>query len=152
SDHERHGARPTMFESYPEAGFNFRMTDVQAAIGVVQMRKIDDMLARRRTVADHYTSALADSPIVTPPHVPPGLTTNWQSYQVSLRRGAAVARNNLMDFLHDRGIPTRRGVMASHREMPYRNIACDLPHTERAADTTLQLPMHAGLPREHVDC
>lgn len=145
SDFARHGAAPTLFEEYPEVGYNYRITDIQAAIGNAQLDRLDSLLAVRRDVAGRYGAALGEHPFIEPPHVPAGLETNWQSYQVKLREGAPIGRNELMDRLWALGIPTRRGVMASHFERPYAPLAARLPHTERVAATTLQLPMHANL-------
>jgi len=151
SDYARHGAAPTTFESYPEIGYNHRITDIQAGVGCAQMDRLDDILARRRAVAEGYLAALRDHPALEPPFVPEGLTPNWQSFQVRLRPGAPVSRNGLMDALFARGVPTRRGVMASHLEPPYRGHAAVLPHTEDAAARCLQLPMHPALTPEQRD-
>lgn len=151
SDHARHGLRPTVFETYPEIGFNHRITDLQAAIALPQLDRLEEILARRRQVARRYDDALANHPLLVPPHVPEGMEPNWQSYQVSLRPAAADRRNAIMDWLYDRGIPTRRGVMASHLEAPYCDIAPPLPVTETVAATTLQLPMHPGLTPGQLD-
>lgn len=151
SDFERHQARPTQFETYPEIGYNFRITDVQAAIGLAQLDRLAEILQLRRAVASRYTSGIAGHPFVTAPLVPDGLEHNWQSYQITLQPGAALSRNEVMDRLHDAGIPTRRGVMASHREAPYAALSAALPVTERVADTTLQLPMHPGLDVAQTD-
>jgi perosamine synthetase len=150
SDFARHAMRPTVFESYPEIGYNHRITDIQAAIGLRQLDRLDELLARRRETADAYNAALANNPVLAPPFVPEGLTPNWQSYQVALRPGAALTRNEAMDRLFDRDIPTRRGVMASHLEPPYRDLAAALPVTEAVAASTLQLPMHASLSPAHI--
>lgn len=151
SDHARHGARPTLFESYPEVGYNFRMTDIQAAIGLVQLDRLPGLLARRREVAERYSEYLRNHPLFVPPHVPEGMQHNWQSYMIGLRPGSGLERNAVMDWLHDRGIPTRRGVMASHLEAPYAAMKAKLPHTEAAARNNLQLPMHSGLSLEQQD-
>jgi perosamine synthetase len=82
---------------------------------------------------------------LAPPHVPDELEHNWQSYQVSVRPGAGLTRNEIMDRLYDAGVPTRRGVMASHLEAPYRSCPADLPVTETVAASTLQLPMHPAI-------
>ena len=145
SDYARHGMPPTVFEHYPEIGYNFRITDIQAAIGLRQLDRLDDMLARRRRIALDYTKCLAEHPILAPPIVPAGLEPNWQSYQVSLRAGAKLGREQVMKRLFDLGIPTRRGVMASHLEPPYQGCGAKLPVTEAVAASTLQLPMHPGL-------
>jgi perosamine synthetase len=145
SDFARHDASPTVFESYPEIGYNFRITDIQAAIGLAQLDRLHELLARRRAVAERYQRALAGHSFFIPPHVPAELTPNWQSYQIALRLGVPLARNTVMERLHAMGIPTRRGVMASHLEPPYRDMGAVLPNTERLAAATLQLPMHPAL-------
>jgi perosamine synthetase len=136
--------RPTAFEGYPEIGYNFRITDIQAAIGMKQLDRIGDLIARRRKIAKRYNDAIGDHPILTPPYVPLEYEPNWQSYQVSLRQSAATRREEIMDWLYDQGIPTRRGIMASHLEPPYYGMA-SLPVTEDVARRTIQLPMHSGL-------
>ncbi|MBY0431033.1 MAG: DegT/DnrJ/EryC1/StrS family aminotransferase, partial [Rhodospirillales bacterium] len=151
SDYARHNASPTTFEEYPEIGFNYRITDVQAAIGCAQLDRLDEILMRRKAVAERYTEALADHPLLVAPHVPANAEPNWQSYQVLLRKGGAAERNVLMERLHAQGIPTRRAVMASHREAPYRAMGARLPHTEDIADRGLQLPMHPGLGDDQFD-
>jgi perosamine synthetase len=151
SDFARHNASPIVFEEYPEIGFNFRITDIQAAVGLAQLDRLDDILARRRAVAEHYQRALAGHPVFIPPHVPAGLAPNWQSYQIALRSDAPVTRNAVMECLHTMGIPTRRGVMASHLEPPYSKSGATLPNTERLAATTLQLPIHPALTRSQQD-
>jgi perosamine synthetase len=145
SDFARHNASPIMFEEYPEIGYNFRITDIQAAIGLAQLDRLDDLLARRRAVAERYQRALARHPVFIPPHVPAELLPNWQSYQIALRPDSPVTRNAVIERLHTMGIPTRRGVMASHLELPYRVMGAVLPNTEIIAATTLQLPMHPAL-------
>ena len=151
SDFARHGARPTEFETYPEIGYNFRITDIQAAIGLAQLDRLDEMLRMRRVAAECYTAGLAGHPFILPPTVPDGLIHNWQSYQVALTPDAAISRNAVMDRLFDAHIPTRRGVMASHREPPYTDLHAILPITERVADTTFQLPMHSGLTSPQIE-
>lgn len=151
SDFARHGARPTDFEQYPEIGYNYRITDIQGAIGLAQLDRLTDILSRRRAIAERYNSGLADHPFLVAPVVPDGLDPNWQSYQIAVRAGSPLSRNAVMDRLWDAGIPTRRGVMASHREPPYSSMRAPLPITERVADTTLQLPMHPALDHRQVD-
>jgi perosamine synthetase len=151
SDYARHGGPPTRFESYPEIGYNHRITDVQAAIGLAQLDRLDYILERRRTAAARYGAHLSGHPALIAPHVPPGPTHNWQSYQVRLHEDAGLSRNAIMDRLFEMGIPTRRGVMASHLEPPYRRDAPRLPLTESTAAATLQLPMHPELTLEQQE-
>jgi perosamine synthetase len=151
SDYARHGRSPTQFESYPEIGYNHRITDIQAAIGLAQLDRLDDLLEQRRAVAARYGAYLCEHPGLIAPHVPPGLSPNWQSYQVRLREDSGWSRSEVMDRLFELGVPTRRGVMASHLEPPYQRPAVRLPVTESTATSTLQLPMHPELTSEQQD-
>jgi perosamine synthetase len=151
TDFERQAASPTTFESYPEIGYNFRMTDIQAGIGLCQLDRLDNMLARRRRIAERYIGALTDHHLVEPPYVPAHVTPNWQSFQVRMRPCGPLDRNGLMAALYREGITTRRGVMASHLEPPYRSDHTKLPVTERAAAECLQLPMHAAMTESDAD-
>jgi perosamine synthetase len=151
SDFARHSMSPTLFESYPEVGYNYRITDIQAGIGLAQLDRLDDILARRHTAADRYQRTLGNHRVYIPPRVPAGLSPNWQSYQIALRPDAPLTRNAVMERLDAMGIPTRRGVMASHLEPPYRGMGAVLPNTETVAATTLQLPMHPALSPDQQD-
>lgn len=148
SAYARHNASPTVFEAYPEVGYNFRITDIQAGIGVAQLDKLPMMLEHRRVIAERYNAYLRNHPIFVPPYVPAATEHNWQTYMIGVRPDSGVERNTVMEFLFENGIPTRRGVMASHLEPPYRSAAPELPNTELAAATTLQLPMHPALTAE----
>lgn len=145
SDYERHNALATQFETYPEVGYNFRLTDIQAGVGVVQMKRLDELLARRRHIAERYLSAFAGHNFIVSPRVPDHVEPNWQSFQLRLEANAPLSRNAVMERLHQRGVATRRGVMASHLEPPYAGMGRDLPHTESAAAMSLQLPMFPDL-------
>jgi perosamine synthetase len=151
SDFERHHATATTFESYPEVGYNFRMTDIQAAIGICQLDRLDEMLAARKRVAERYTAILSNHPHLEPPFVPSHVTPNWQSYQVRVLAGNRLDRNGLMEALHVAGVATRRGVMASHLEPPYHAMNARLPATEAAAAECLQLPIHAGMREDDTE-
>ena len=142
SDLARHGSRKVAIESYDEVGFNYRMTDLQAAVGCVQLRRLDEMLAKRRALACRYSERLATVPWLVPPQEPPGLRHNYQSYMVRLTSDAPVSRDDLMQKLLDCGASTRRGIMAIHREAPYRGDWDRLlPNTNLATDSTIILPL-----------
>jgi perosamine synthetase len=144
SDLARHGAAEVLFETYPEHGFNARMTDLQAALGLTQLAALDDILAERRAIADRYSAALAGLPHLELPVDPPYAQRTWQSYPVRVRPTSPLDRIELMQHLLNDGIATRRGVMAIHHEAPY-SAPVLLPHTERAAQDTLMLPLFCGL-------
>ncbi|MDH3030412.1 DegT/DnrJ/EryC1/StrS family aminotransferase [Methylobacterium fujisawaense] len=145
SDIARHGSARVVVEEYAIAGFNYRMTDVQAAIGREQLKRLPDLIARRRDLADGYRVRLADLPGVTPPPEPMGLRSNWQSYCVRLPDDAD--QQAVMQAMLDRGIATRRGIMCAHLEPPYaeapRRFA--LPESERARDHAILLPLYAAM-------
>ncbi|PYN97135.1 MAG: aminotransferase DegT [Candidatus Rokuibacteriota bacterium] len=147
SDLDRHRGATIQFESYPEIGFNYRMTDLQAAVGVEQLRKLERVLTRRRALAHRYTEALASVPHLTTPVEPAGLAHPFQSYMVRISPEASVGRDALMTRLLAEGIATRRGVMCIHREAPYRKLLGDvvLPTAERVSDEGLILPLYAQM-------
>jgi perosamine synthetase len=109
------------------------------------------MLRLRREAAERYLARLGQHPDLLMPFVPSHVTPNWQSFQLRLRAECGVTRNDLMERLHGHGVPTRRGVMASHLEPPYRSMHAKLPVTEMLAEQCLQLPMHPALTQDQVD-
>ncbi len=152
SDLARHGSKQVMIETYDEVGFNYRMTDMQAAVGMVQLRRLDEMLAKRRSLALRYSSQLMSLPWLVTPQEPPGLRHSFQSYMVRLRSDAPLTRDQLMQQLLDRGVSTRRGIMAIHREAPYRgNWDKLLPVTNLVTDTTLVLPLYHEMTDDDQD-
>jgi dTDP-4-amino-4,6-dideoxygalactose transaminase len=140
SDIERHRADRVINETYPEIGYNCRLSDLHAAVGI----------ARRRAIAAYYGKALRNLPVVEPPFVPEYAEPNYQSYIVRLRAGGEAERDHVLDEMHRRGVAMRRGLMAVHREAPYRDarIAGSLRHTELATDQTMILPLYADLTDE----
>jgi perosamine synthetase len=151
SDLARHGARDVIIESYPERGWNYRMTDMQAALGLCQLELLDEILAERARLAARYTEAIADIPGLEPPYEPAYAERTWQSYALTLSPDLPVNRTELMRRLLLDGVPTRRGVMAIHREPSYSDPAVSLPRTEAASDGSLMLPLFAGLSDEQQD-
>jgi perosamine synthetase len=157
SDLARHTATDVVIETYPERGFNFRMTDMQAALGLCQLQELDWILERRRALAERYTEALAKIPHIEAPHDPPYAQRTWQSYCVRMAPGAPIGRTELMRSLLQDGIATRRGVMAIHEEASYRDQTeaegsrPALEHTEAATRETLMLPLFPDLSEDEQD-
>ena len=152
SDLARHSSSKVMTETYDEVGFNYRMTDIQAALGIVQLGRLDDMLATRRALAQRYTERLASLPLLSPPHQPAGSQHSFQSYMVRLTSDAPVSRDELMQELLDQGVATRRGIMAIHRETPYRgDWERLLPSTNAVTDSTMILPLYHEMTEEEQD-
>jgi dTDP-4-amino-4,6-dideoxygalactose transaminase len=150
--HERHVNRTVVLEAYAELGFNYRMTDLQAAVGLVQLTKLDAMVAERRRLADRYRDALAGRPGLSLPGDPPYGTTNYQSYLVRLDDELPVDRDAVMQELLDQGISSRRGIMAAHLEPACADLpAPELPVTERLTRRSLILPLFHGMSDAQVE-
>jgi perosamine synthetase len=149
SDTARHSARQVVFEEYPVVGFNYRMTDIQAAMGRVQLGRLPDLLARRVELGRTYTAALGKIRGLQPPHIPDYARSNYQSYAVRVTRDYPLIRDELMQALLDLRISTRRGIMNSHQELAYSSARTFvLPHSEAARDNVILLPLHHGLTAE----
>ena len=148
SDAARHGAREVVFEQYPTVGFNYRMTDIQAAVGREQLARLPDLVRERRALAQRYDEQLQAVPRLGRPQEPPWARSNWQSYCVRLPAG--VPQRPVMQAMLDAGVATRRGIMCSHREAAYaaQPLAHPLPHSEAAQDGCVLLPLYAGMTAE----
>jgi len=153
SDLTRHSSQTVVTESYDEVGYNYRMTDLQAAVGLVQLQRLPEMLARRRSLAARYSSQLCSLPWLVVPHEPVDCRSNFQSYMVRLKDDAPLSRDQLMQTLLNRGISSRRGIMAIHRESPYRRNDWErrLPATNAVTDATLILPLFHNMTEEEQD-
>jgi nucleotide sugar dehydrogenase len=141
----RHGAREVIFESYPVLGYNYRLTDIQAAVGREQLLRLPQLLEERRRLAGRYREMLSDITGLGLPLEPSWARSNWQSFCVRLPQGAS--QRQVMQYLLDRGVATRRGVMCAHREASFQEIsgAISLPESERAQDGCLLLPLFPGM-------
>lgn len=151
-DTVRHGSAQVIFEDYVFVGYNYRMTDMQAAVGRKQLMKLPDIVARRRTIASRYAELLGNIEGLRLPFEPDGARSNWQSYCVRLPD--RVDQRTVMQNLLDRRIATRRGIMCSHREKPYagEKPRHDLRQSELAQDHAILLPIYAQMTEENVVC
>ena len=138
---DRHASTMAPPETYDEVGFNFRMTDLQAAVGLVQLGKLDAIIARRRAIAARYQDAIAPIAGLRAVTDPEYGTGNYQSFWVEVGADYPLDREGLLAALADAGISARRGIVAAHRQPPYRHLPADLPVTERLTDGTLILPV-----------
>ena len=150
SDLDRHKSDRVIIEEYPVLGFNYRMTDIQASIGLVQLRRLDELLRLRRERAERYNRELPGIKGIEIPYVPEYAEHTYQSYCVRLTKDCRLDREDLMTNLLRRGIATRRGVMASHLEKTYtdRNGKVSLPVTEAATAATMLIPLYATMTDE----
>jgi perosamine synthetase len=152
----RHAARSTRRERYLEPAFNYRMTDIQGAIGVVQVGRLDEMVERRRMLAARYRAGLADIDGLVAVTDPPFGRANFQSFWITLPDDFPLTRDDLLDDLGARGVSGRRGFMAAHLEPAYaraasRHVRVPLPVTEHLTGQSLILPLHHGLSIAEVD-
>ena len=143
-DSARHASERVIFESYSMVGYNSRMTDIQAAIGRVQLRRLPDLIAKRRSLAENYRRLLSRIPRLGLPVEPDYARTNWQSYWVRLP--AEADQREVMQFMLDRGIATRRAIMNAHREPAYASVndyraPSSLIHSEQVQDHAIILPL-----------
>jgi perosamine synthetase len=141
-DTVRHGAKEVTFESYPVLGYNYRMTDIQAAIGREQLKRLPDGVQLRRLAAQRYRGLFADVPGIRLPEEPSWARSNWQSFCVGLPEGSDQHR--IMQTMLDLGIATRRGVMCAHREPAYKEFPSRHPLSlsEQAQDHCILLPLY----------
>jgi dTDP-4-amino-4,6-dideoxygalactose transaminase len=152
SDAARHRARKVIFESYNLVGYNYRMTDLQAAVGREQLRRLPELVAQRRALAARYHAELARKTNVELSEEPEWARSNWQSYSVLLPRG--VSQKKVMQKMLEDGIATRRGIMCTHREPAYRREkwrAGSLKKSEAAQDRGLILPLYHTMTVEEQD-
>jgi dTDP-4-amino-4,6-dideoxygalactose transaminase len=165
-DTVRHGASQVIFESYPIVGFNFRMTDIQAAVGREQLKRLPEIIEKRRNLASKYKTLLSGVPELGLPVEPDWARSTWQSFCVRLPMKSD--QRQVMQFMLDAGVATRRGVMCAHRETAYpantwscagKAEACTcavglckrLRHSEEAQDHTIILPLFPQMTYEQQD-
>ncbi len=147
SDHARHQAKGIVYEEYRELGYNYRMTDLQAAIGIEQLAKLDRLLARRQEIARRYDEAFSWLTAVQLPARPAYAQHTFQSYGIRLLPECRLDRDELLGGLVDAGISCRRGIPPIHLEPLYRDRlpSAPLPVTEEVAARSVFLPIFASL-------
>lgn len=153
NDRVRHESAKVMFEDHVEVGYNYRMTDIQAAVGIQQLAKLDWIVEERRKIAKQYQAAFADIPFIRVPREADGYFTNFQSFSIYLKKDCPVSRNDLMQLMLDAGVSTRRGIMTAHRETAYKQecAGLSLPVSEDAADNSIILPLYIPMQQSDID-
>jgi perosamine synthetase len=148
SDSVRHQANSVIFEDYVLLGYNYRLTDIQAAVGREQLKKLSSFIIERRELAERYRALLASVEDVVVPIDSNWTRTNWQSYCVLLPEGSD--QHAVMQHMLSAGVATRRGIMCSHREPAYRGLRVPfpLPNSEAAQDRGILLPIYQGMTQE----
>jgi len=165
----RHDSQRVVFESFSEPAYNFRMTDMQAAMGRTQLARLAQTIATRRALAERYRTALDEHPVLAPPDELPWMRANFQSYPLRMRPGARLSQVEIMQHLLDRGVASRRGVGNAHAEPAYTSTPwscgpepCDtqlhrqgrclrLRQSEEARDQTIMIPLFHGMTEEEQD-
>ncbi|QIX27862.1 DegT/DnrJ/EryC1/StrS family aminotransferase [Nocardioides sp. JQ2195] len=140
----RHASVLAPPEEYTEVGFNYRMTDIQAAVGIVQLGRLPEVVRRRRELAASYRKQISEIEGLRPVADPPWGTCNFQSFWVEVGPGFPLDRDGLLTHLAAGEISARRGIMAAHRQPAHRERVTGpaaLAVTERLTDTTLILPL-----------
>ena len=149
----RHTTAGVVMESYSETGFNYRMTDIQAAIGLVQLAKIGTMVERRRLLADRYAEALCDVEGLILPEDPINGTTNYQSYSVILTERFPVGPGRV----DGRGCTTPGsppGAGSWRRTASRPSPACQvepLPNTDYLTDNSIILPLYHQMTEADIE-
>ena len=143
---EHHPGRRRVAEHCVETGYNYGLTDIQAAIGVVQASKLQSMVERRRDLARCYQELLADVPGLVTATDPDCGRANHQAFWVMLPDDFPVSRDDLLTVLERRGISARRGIACAHEEPAFNDLErVSLPVSERVARQSVRLPMFHAL-------
>lgn len=154
SEEQRHqGMRPFLLPDFNLLGFNYRMTDLQGVVGLVQLAKLDQFIAERMQWAEYYRDQLADIPWLRMPSFSENGTHAWQAFVTYVDpEKAPMSRNNIMERLQALGISTRPGTHAVHMLGYYRERlglkSDDFPGARDCNDNTMAIPLHNRMKAE----
>lgn len=153
NDRVRHESSKIVFEDHLELAYNYRLTDIQAAVGIKQLEKLDWIIEERRKIANQYLNALKDIDCIRLPFEQDGYFSNYQSFSIYIKPNSPISRNELMQRMLDDEIATRRGIMTSHRETAYKDAYKDavLPISEDACDNSILIPLYIPMAQEDID-
>jgi perosamine synthetase len=152
NDRARHESSKIIFEDHLEVGYNYRLTDIQASVGIQQLEKLDWIIGKRRKIAARYHKAFKGISCIQLPLEKKGYFSNYQSYSIYLKDDCPMSRNELMQKMLDAGISTRRGIMTTHRETAYKKeyAQLSLPVSEKACDQSIILPLYVPMTDEDI--
>jgi len=153
NDRTRHESSKLIFEDHLEVGYNYRLTDIQASVGIKQLEKLDWLIAKRRKIASRYHKAFKGIPGIQLPREKKGFFSNYQSYSIYLKDECPQNRNEIMQKMLDAGISTRRGIMTTHRETAYKEeyAGLSLPVSEKACDRSIILPLFVPMKDDDIE-
>jgi perosamine synthetase len=155
-EQRHHGAKPYLLAAYDIVGYNYRMTDLQGAVGYVQLKKLEGFIEERNKWAKYYSQQLACLPWLRTPVVPQGYKHGWQSYVTFVDEAKApMSRNEMMEVLQQQGIATRPGTHAVHMLGAYVSRYGfkpeDFPGAYAADQFSMAIPLHNKMVKEDYD-
>ncbi len=154
SEEQRHyGPRPYILPEFNLVGYNYRMTDLQGAFGVEQLKKLKEFIRFRQEWADFYSAELSKIDWLATPKVPDDYTHGWQSYVTLIKEDSSpVTRNQLMELLQEKGISTRPGTHAVHLLGYYQKnfgfVPEDFPNARKADELSMAIPLHNRMAKD----
>jgi dTDP-4-amino-4,6-dideoxygalactose transaminase len=158
SEEMRHdSSKPYLLPDFKILGFNYRMTDLQAAVGLVQLKKLQSFIKERQVWAEYYTEKLKTISWLRPQITPEYITQHaWQAYVCYVDpEKAPKSRNDIMDILQQKGIATRPGTHAVHMLSFYKEKygihADDFPGAKACDQNTMAIPLHNKMTKEDFD-
>ena len=151
SDVARHQAKKIIREEYLTTGYNYRMTDIQAAVGIEQCKKLPGILEERIKLNRLYKDYLGTVEWIQLPDESEYAKSNWQSYPVKILQNTPLPRNDLMQLLLDHKIASKPGISNTHLEKPYIRSGYSLKNSENANEQVLLLPFYNGLKKQEIE-
>jgi perosamine synthetase len=155
-EQRHHGAKPYLLAAYDIVGYNYRMTDLQGAVGFVQLKKLEGFIQERNEWAQYYSNELSSINWLRTPVVPEGYKHGWQSYVTFVDESKApMSRNEMMEVLQQKGIATRPGTHAVHMLGAYADRygfkPQDFPGAFAADQYSMAIPLHNKMVKEDYD-
>ena len=155
-EQRHHGPKPYILAAFDIVGYNYRMTDLQGALGTVQLQKLDRFISERQNWANYYSEKLSDIEWIRTPLVPEGYKHGWQSYVLFIdEKLSPLKRNELMEKLQEAGISTRPGTHAVHMlqayAQPFNLQPQDFPGAYSADQFSMSIPLHNKMVQEDYD-
>jgi dTDP-4-amino-4,6-dideoxygalactose transaminase len=155
-EQRHHGPKPYILSAFEMVGYNYRMTDIQGAIGLVQLKKLDQFIEERQVWADYYSEQLKEIPWLKTPVTPIGYKHGWQSYVTFVdEKISPMKRNDIMEYLQQNGIATRPGTHAVHMLQVYANMynikPLDFQGAFDADQYSMSIPLHNKMVKEDFD-
>jgi dTDP-4-amino-4,6-dideoxygalactose transaminase len=155
-EQRHHGPKPYILPAFDIVGYNYRMTDLQGALGVVQIKKLDQFIDERNYWANYYSEELKEIPWMRTPAVADGYKHGWQSYVTFIDESIApLKRNDIMEVLQQKGIATRPGTHAVHMLGAYASMfnikPNDFPGAFACDQYSMSIPLHNKMVKEDFD-